>query len=123
VKVLLAGMLSLAVACILVVSQINVPQAWVLPLIGGLGAGLITSCVGQSVLAVLIYPTTLRATGIGWAAALGRIGSIVGPAIGGAMLTVGSSAKSVVLITILPTLLGLSILFIMKSMERKQRSV
>ncbi|TFL13121.1 hypothetical protein CSC67_14600 [Pusillimonas caeni] len=49
-----------------------------LPLIAGLDAGSIACCVGQSVLAVSFYPPALRTAGVGWAAALGRIGSIVG---------------------------------------------
>ena len=41
---------------------------------------------GLNVLAAMYYPTTVRATGVGWALGIGRIGSIVGPLIGGAML-------------------------------------
>src|SRR6201985_1922792 len=32
------------------------------------------------------YPTSVRATGIGWALGIGRIGSIVGPLFGGGVL-------------------------------------
>jgi AAHS family 4-hydroxybenzoate transporter-like MFS transporter len=41
---------------------------------------------GLNVLAAMYYPTTVRSTGVGWALGIGRIGSIVGPLIGGAML-------------------------------------
>ncbi len=41
---------------------------------------------GLNVLAATYYPTTVRSTGVGWALGIGRIGSIVGPLIGGAML-------------------------------------
>jgi AAHS family 4-hydroxybenzoate transporter-like MFS transporter len=41
---------------------------------------------GLNVLAAMYYPTTIRSTGVGWALGVGRIGSIVGPLIGGAML-------------------------------------
>ncbi|RLA09582.1 MAG: 4-hydroxybenzoate transporter [Gammaproteobacteria bacterium] len=37
-------------------------------------------------LAVTIYPTAVRATGIGWAIGLGRIGTILGAAAGGPLL-------------------------------------
>lgn len=37
-------------------------------------------------LAVIIYPTAVRATGIGWAIGLGRIGTILGAAAGGPLL-------------------------------------
>ena len=41
---------------------------------------------GLNVLSAMYYPTTVRATGVGWALGVGRVGSIVGPLIGGAML-------------------------------------
>jgi AAHS family 4-hydroxybenzoate transporter-like MFS transporter len=41
---------------------------------------------GLNVLAAMYYPTSIRSTGVGWALGIGRIGSIVGPLIGGAML-------------------------------------
>ncbi|HEX3371539.1 MAG TPA: MFS transporter, partial [Candidatus Acidoferrales bacterium] len=41
---------------------------------------------GLNVMAATIYPTSIRATGIGWALGIGRIGSIVGPVLVGVML-------------------------------------
>lgn len=44
---------------------------------------------GQKVvnaLAVGFYPTSMRATGVGWALGVGRVGSIVGPAVAGWLL-------------------------------------
>ncbi|MGH7012877.1 MAG: MFS transporter [Stellaceae bacterium] len=40
-----------------------------------------------NVAGALIYPTSLRANGSGWQLGLGRIGSIVGPLVGGALFT------------------------------------
>jgi AAHS family 4-hydroxybenzoate transporter-like MFS transporter len=37
-------------------------------------------------LAATYYPTTLRSTGIGWSLGVGRIGSIVGPVLGGELM-------------------------------------
>jgi MFS transporter, AAHS family, 4-hydroxybenzoate transporter len=41
---------------------------------------------GLNALAATVYPTAIRATGVGWALGVGRIGSIVGPMLGGIML-------------------------------------
>jgi AAHS family 4-hydroxybenzoate transporter-like MFS transporter len=41
---------------------------------------------GLNVIGATIYPTSIRATGIGWALGVGRIGSIVGPVLVGVML-------------------------------------
>ena len=40
-------------------------------------------------IAAAFYPTPMRSTGVGWAMGLGRVGSIVGPVIGGVLLTLG----------------------------------
>ena len=40
----------------------------------------------SNALAAEFYPTAIRSTGVGWALGIGRIGSIVGPLIGGVML-------------------------------------
>jgi AAHS family 4-hydroxybenzoate transporter-like MFS transporter len=41
---------------------------------------------GINALSAMFYPTVIRSTGVGWALGVGRIGSIVGPTIGGLML-------------------------------------
>ena len=43
--------------------------------------------IGANALAAESYPTTLRATGVGWALGIGRIGSVLGPLMGGALLS------------------------------------
>jgi AAHS family 4-hydroxybenzoate transporter-like MFS transporter len=37
---------------------------------------------GANALAAEVYPTAARATGVGWALGIGRIGSILGPNLG-----------------------------------------
>jgi AAHS family 4-hydroxybenzoate transporter-like MFS transporter len=41
------------------------------------------------------YPTSVRATGVGWALGIGRIGSIVGPLVGGVLLAEKWSTSAV----------------------------
>jgi MFS transporter, AAHS family, 4-hydroxybenzoate transporter len=43
--------------------------------------------IAANALAATFYPTAVRATGVGWALGIGRVGSIVGPLIGGALMT------------------------------------
>jgi AAHS family 4-hydroxybenzoate transporter-like MFS transporter len=100
-RVLVLGSL-LAIACIATLSQAAISPGLSLPLIAGAGAGLIGGSIGQSALAVLLYPPELRAAGIGCAAAAGRVGSIVGPGVGGAMLSLGWPAHAIVLTAVVP---------------------
>lgn len=46
-------------------------------------------------LAATFYPTSVRATGVGWALGIGRVGSIVGPLVGGMLLTMKWSTAEV----------------------------
>jgi AAHS family 4-hydroxybenzoate transporter-like MFS transporter len=51
--------------------------------------------IAANALAAGFYPTSVRATGVGWALGIGRIGSIVGPLVGGVLLSQRWSAGEV----------------------------
>jgi AAHS family 4-hydroxybenzoate transporter-like MFS transporter len=51
--------------------------------------------IASNALAAGYYPTSVRATGVGWALGIGRVGSIVGPLVGGVLLTMKWSTPSV----------------------------
>ena len=51
--------------------------------------------IAANALAATFYPTAVRATGVGWALGIGRVGSIVGPLVGGALLAAKWSTGSV----------------------------
>lgn len=53
--------------------------------------------IAANALAAGFYPTSVRASGVGWALGVGRVGSIVGPLIGGILLAQRSSTASVFL--------------------------
>jgi AAHS family 4-hydroxybenzoate transporter-like MFS transporter len=54
--------------------------------------------IAANALAAAFYPTSVRATGVGWALGIGRVGSIVGPLIGGVLLTMRWSPASVFMV-------------------------
>src|ERR1700719_1274417 len=51
--------------------------------------------IAANALAAGFYPTSVRASGVGWALGIGRVGSIVGPLVGGVLLTMKWSTESV----------------------------
>src|SRR5713226_8395451 len=53
--------------------------------------------IAANALAAGFYPTAVRSTGVGWALGIGRIGSIIGPLVGGALMTAKWSTGSVFL--------------------------
>jgi AAHS family 4-hydroxybenzoate transporter-like MFS transporter len=51
--------------------------------------------ISANALAAGYYPTSVRASGVGWALGIGRVGSIVGPLVGGALMTMKWSTGEV----------------------------
>jgi MFS transporter, AAHS family, 4-hydroxybenzoate transporter len=51
--------------------------------------------IAANALTAGFYPTSVRATGVGWALGIGRIGSIVGPLVGGVLLAEKWSTSAV----------------------------
>jgi MFS transporter, AAHS family, 4-hydroxybenzoate transporter len=52
------------------------------------------------------YPTSIRSTGIGWSLGIGRIGGIIGPILGGILLSAGGGARRVFWVAAVPALIG-----------------
>ncbi len=67
-----------------------------------MGAGVMGSQTAMFGLAAGVYPTAIRATGIGSALGVGRIGSILGPLIGGALVKYGLPVEQIYLLAVLP---------------------
>jgi AAHS family 4-hydroxybenzoate transporter-like MFS transporter len=59
---------------------------------------------GLSAVAATFYPISIRSTGIGWCLGVGRIGSIVGPILGGMMLKLDWSPREILLAGSIPAL-------------------
>ncbi len=59
---------------------------------------------GLSAVAATFYPTSIRSTGIGWCLGIGRIGSIVGPMIGGFMLKLDWTPREILMAGSIPAL-------------------
>ena len=59
---------------------------------------------GLSAVAATFYPISIRSTGIGWCLGIGRIGSIVGPILGGLMLKLDWSPRQILLAGSIPAL-------------------
>ncbi|MEO3805653.1 MFS transporter [Nonomuraea sp. B1E8] len=61
----------------------------------GVGAAVSASQNGQLAMAVELYPREQRTTGVGWSSAMGRVGSVAGPGVTGALLALGTSAGTI----------------------------
>jgi len=71
-----------------------------------LGISVQGAQAGLNVLAAMYYPTVMRSTGVGWALGVGRVGAIVGPLIGGAMLELRWTPREIFLAGAVPALIS-----------------
>jgi AAHS family 4-hydroxybenzoate transporter-like MFS transporter len=70
-------------------------------------------------LAASVYPTAVRSTGVGWALGIGRIGSIVGPVIGGIILSLKWSMMAIFLASAVPALIAAGAIYLLNGLKHK----
>ncbi len=72
----------------------------------GVGFCISGSQVGANALAASYYPTSSRATGVSWANAAGRTGSVVGSVSGGWLVSLGFDAAGILVMLAVPALIA-----------------
>jgi MFS transporter, AAHS family, 4-hydroxybenzoate transporter len=110
-----------AAASIILIGEAGGSLGRLIPLV--LAAGFCTGGgqTAANALTAEFYPTAMRSTGIGWALGIGRIGSIVGPMLGGMLLVGGVEARQIFWMAALPVLLATAAAFIIASVQDRQR--
>jgi AAHS family 4-hydroxybenzoate transporter-like MFS transporter len=101
--VLLTGYL-LAAVCLALLSFHSGGVPWTALVLVGVGAGTIGGQIGMLAICTLIYSTAIRSTGTGWALGVGRVGSIIGPAVGGAILASSTNTGTMFVLCVGPAL-------------------
>jgi AAHS family 4-hydroxybenzoate transporter-like MFS transporter len=61
------------------------------------------------------YPTAMRSSGIGWALGIGRTGQIIGPLIGGFLLSLQWSTRDILYVIALPSAFAATAAFLLSS--------
>lgn len=87
------------------------------------GVGVVSAQIGQLALAVATYPPGPRTTGVGWAAALGRLGSIVGPGIAGVLIGQALATRDIVVAATVPLLFAIVCAVMLSRVKPKARVV
>jgi MFS transporter, AAHS family, 4-hydroxybenzoate transporter len=75
------------------------------------GSIIVGGQIAMNAVTASFYPARIRSTGVGWALGIGRIGSIIGPLLGGLLLGSGWKGTSLVLFAVGPTLAAAAALF------------
>lgn len=105
-KVMVVAGFAAAASALLVTSQVTAPGLLVVATLvagfGGMGTqNMINDHIAQ------YYPAAMRATGLGWALALGRVGAILGPTYGAWAITVGEGIQFAAAAFAVPAAVGM----------------
>jgi MFS transporter, AAHS family, 4-hydroxybenzoate transporter len=93
-RVLVPALL-LAAASIALIGQSGMPLPLLAAAVAVSGFCIVGAQPAINALAATIYPTRVRATGIGWSLGIGRAGSIVGPVVAGYFVSQGWSTSAI----------------------------
>ncbi|NUP67891.1 MAG: MFS transporter [Nonomuraea sp.] len=103
----LVGYMSMG-AVVLAVVVYTVPVPWLAYVLGWLIGLLANGAIsGMYAFTVSLYPSGIRATGLGWAIGVGRVGAIAAPLVAGWLLDVGWSLPWLYLFVAAVLLLGI----------------
>jgi AAHS family 4-hydroxybenzoate transporter-like MFS transporter len=75
------------------------------------GAVIVGGQIAMNAVAASFYPANIRATGVGWALGIGRVGSVIGPMVGGILLKSGWQGTTPVMFAALPLLVAATAAF------------
>lgn len=81
--------------------------------IGSIGMGLMGAQFGMNGLCGAAYPPDIRATGLGWAFGIGRVGNIVGPGLGGLILAASFPPRTMLLVSVGAALVAAIAMFLL----------
>ena len=103
--VLTCSYLMAAVAIALIGMTLHEP-VWIYVTVFIAGIGVAGAQTGLNVFAAGFYTTAARATGVSWALAVGRIGSIIGAVTGGMLLAAAPSLTAAFIIFAIPAVIS-----------------
>lgn len=75
---------------------------WVMSSVVMLGMFVMGTQIALNGIATVVYPPAIRATGISWAVAVGRIGGAMGPIASGILLQQGFAVRQILLMGVIP---------------------
>jgi len=87
----------------------------------GLGLTVSSSTAALNGLSTTVYPPSVRATGVAWASAAGRVGTLVTGLVGGAMLAAGWSRNDILASLAVPFAVGILAALTLRAVLRRRR--
>lgn len=109
VRRVLTGALLCASVGLVILALGRLGTSALVPLVFAVGMVVLGTQGVVNALPALLYPATLRATAGGWAIGTGRAGSVVGPLLGGALLSAGWSVRDTLLASAVVPLIAVAL--------------
>jgi MFS transporter, AAHS family, 4-hydroxybenzoate transporter len=103
----------LAAAAIAAIGSVGTELGVLMVTVFAAGFCVVGAQSGSNALAASLYPTSVRSTGVGWALGIGRIGSIIGPVVGGIMLAQHWDRSELFLSGAVPALCAMAAVLVM----------
>ncbi|HEY4320050.1 MAG TPA: aromatic acid/H+ symport family MFS transporter [Gemmatimonadales bacterium] len=102
---------AVAAVAIALIGRPALPEVMLFGAIFVAGFGIVGGQPALNALAAEYYPTALRSTGIGWSLGIGRVGSIIGPVLGGVLIHWAWPNSSILLAVALPAAVSAGIVW------------
>lgn len=104
---------------LLLMGTVTASYGTYLLIIGAIGFAVHGSMIGLYATTPALYPAEIRATGMGWAIGLSRLGAVLGPAIAGVLFKAGWSPQDLFKLFAIPAIVGAGIVFLLWREERR----
>jgi AAHS family 4-hydroxybenzoate transporter-like MFS transporter len=117
----LAGVFLAATIFILLIGEARASIPSLVAAVFLAGVAVIGGQTASNALAAELYPTPIRSTGVGWALGIGRVGSILGPILGGVLLSYGGDARRTFWAAAVPALIAACAALAIGSNARRTR--
>ena len=112
---------AVSVPFVVLIGALGMPEPLLMAVVTMAGLCLLGGQVGLNGLAGTIYPTFVRASGAGWALGVGRIGSIMGPVIGGVLIGEHLSMPALFLFAAIPGALAALVVLVLHATVGSRR--
>jgi len=110
----------LAIPFVVLIGARSMPEPQLMAVIFLAGLFLLGGQVGLNALAGTIYPTFIRSTGAGWALGVGRVGSILGPSIGGVLIALKLSMPMLFVCAAIPVACCAATVFLLRRVAQAE---
>lgn len=107
-----------AAVAIALIGRVGLPAPVLFGVVTIAGLCIIGGQPAVNALAASYYPTSLRSTGIGWSLGIGRVGSILGPTLGGELVRREWSNASIFATVAVPAAVSAALVYFMRDEPR-----